>query len=58
VEEITYFGIELNLSANGYYNLERMLGAAIRHGAQTGICGTCMDARAIREEQLLEGAHR
>jgi uncharacterized protein involved in oxidation of intracellular sulfur len=43
---------------NGYYNLERMLGAAIRHGAQTGICGTCMDARAIRDEQLLEGAHR
>ena len=25
---------------NGYYNLERMLGAALRHGAQVGICGT------------------
>ena len=43
---------------NGYYNLERMLGAAIRHGAQVGICGTCMDARAIREEQLIEGTRR
>ena len=31
---------------NGYYNLERMLAAAIRHGAQIGLCGTCMDARA------------
>jgi uncharacterized protein involved in oxidation of intracellular sulfur len=43
---------------NGYYNLERMLGAAIHHGAQVGLCGTCMDARAIREEQLVDGAQR
>ena len=43
---------------NGYYNLERMLGAAIRHGAVIGICGTCMDARAIRVEQLIEGTRR
>ena len=43
---------------NGYYNLERMLGAALRQGAQVGICGTCMDARAIREEQLIEGTRR
>jgi len=43
---------------NGYYNLERMVGAAIRHGAEIGLCGTCMDARAIREEQLVDGARR
>ena len=43
---------------NGYYNLERMLGAALRHGAQVSICGTCMDARAIREEQLIEDTRR
>ena len=43
---------------DGYYNLERMLAAAIRRGAQVGLCGTCMDARAIREDQLVEGAHR
>jgi uncharacterized protein involved in oxidation of intracellular sulfur len=43
---------------NGYYNLERMLGAAIRQGADVGLCGTCMDARAIREEQLVEGTRR
>ena len=35
---------------NGYYNLERMLHAAIAHGAQVGLCGTCMDARAIHED--------
>jgi uncharacterized protein involved in oxidation of intracellular sulfur len=42
----------------GYYNLERMLDAVIRHGAQVGLCGTCMDARALREEQLVTGARR
>jgi uncharacterized protein involved in oxidation of intracellular sulfur len=43
---------------NGYYNLERLLGSAIRHGAAVGLCGTCMDARAINENQLIEGARR
>jgi uncharacterized protein involved in oxidation of intracellular sulfur len=43
---------------DGYYNLERMLAAAIQRGAEVGLCGTCMDARAIREEQLIAGARR
>ncbi len=43
---------------DGYYNLERMLAAAIHRGAEVGLCGTCMDARAIREDQLVEGARR
>jgi uncharacterized protein involved in oxidation of intracellular sulfur len=43
---------------NGYYNLERMLSAAIRHGAEVALCGTCMDARAIHDDQLVEGARR
>ena len=43
---------------DGYYNLERMLAAAIHRGAEVGLCGTCMDARAIRDEQLVDGARR
>ena len=43
---------------NGYYNLERMLAAAIQHGAEVGLCGTCMDARAISDDQLIDGTHR
>ena len=43
---------------NGYYHLDRMLGSALRHGAQVGLCGTCMDARAIDEGQIVEGARR
>jgi uncharacterized protein involved in oxidation of intracellular sulfur len=43
---------------NGYYNLERMLGACIRHGAEVALCGTCMDARAVTERQLVRAARR
>ena len=43
---------------NGYYNLERLLASAIKHDATAGLCGTCMDARGITEDSLVEGAHR
>jgi uncharacterized protein involved in oxidation of intracellular sulfur len=43
---------------DGYYNLERMLAAAIRRGADVGLCGTCMDARGIRDEHVIGGAQR
>jgi uncharacterized protein involved in oxidation of intracellular sulfur len=43
---------------NGYYHLDRMLGSALRHAAQVGLCGTCMDARAIDESEIVEGANR
>ncbi len=43
---------------NGYYNLERMLQSLVRHKVEIGICGTCMDARGIAVEELVEGARR
>ena len=43
---------------NGYYNIERMVASAIKRGATVGLCGTCMDARGLTEEQLVDGAHR
>jgi uncharacterized protein involved in oxidation of intracellular sulfur len=42
----------------GFYNLETMLGAVVRHEGLIGVCGTCMDARGIAADDLLEGAHR
>lgn len=42
----------------GYYNLERMITVAVRHGAECGACGTCMDARAVTEDSLIPGVHR
>jgi uncharacterized protein involved in oxidation of intracellular sulfur len=43
---------------SGYYNIERMLKALVARGARIGICGTCMDARGIKAEALVEGTHR
>jgi len=43
---------------NGYYHLDRMLVLALRHGAQVGLCGTCMDARGIDEGEIVEGTRR
>ena len=43
---------------NGYYNLERMVASAIKRDAAVGLCGTCMDARGLQAEQLVDGARR
>jgi uncharacterized protein involved in oxidation of intracellular sulfur len=43
---------------NGYYNVNRMLHELTRHKAEIGVCGTCMDARGIAVDELVEGAKR
>lgn len=43
---------------DGYYNIERMLKIVARKGGEIGVCGTCMDARGITAEQLVEGAEK
>lgn len=43
---------------NGFYHLDRMLSSAAHHGAQVGLCGTCMDARGIDEGEIVEAARR
>ena len=42
----------------GYYNIQIMLTRVLRANGQVGVCGTCMDARAITVAELIEGAHR
>lgn len=42
----------------GYYSLERMLKIFRAKGGETGVCGTCMDARGLSDDELVEGAHR
>ena len=43
---------------NGYYHLDRMIAAAVRHGAEIGCCGTCLDARGLPDDMLTDGARR
>ena len=40
---------------NGYYNIERMIKGAIKKGTQVKICGSCAEARGIKEAPLIEG---
>lgn len=42
----------------GYYNTEVMLRAPTRRGALVGVCGSCMDARGITDEELAEHTAR
>lgn len=42
---------------DGHYHLDRML-KGLLHRAQVGWCGTCLDARGLSEELLVDGAHR
>lgn len=41
---------------NGYYNIERMLKIAIAGGAKVKICGSCAEARGLKNTPLIEGA--
>ena len=43
---------------DGYYHLDRMIQAARHRGAEIGCCGTCLDARGLTEDRLVEGARR
>jgi uncharacterized protein involved in oxidation of intracellular sulfur len=42
----------------GYYNLERMIRGCIVKQVPIGACGTCLDARGMTDEPLVEGARR
>jgi uncharacterized protein involved in oxidation of intracellular sulfur len=42
----------------GYYSIGDMLSAVIRRQGEVAVCGTCMDARGMAEERLIEGAVR
>ena len=42
---------------NGYYNIELMLKTVLRNGKAL-LCGTCLDARGLNENELIEGTQR
>jgi uncharacterized protein involved in oxidation of intracellular sulfur len=42
----------------GYYNVERMLKGVLTKDGEVLLCGSCMDARGIKEAELVEGCRR
>jgi uncharacterized protein involved in oxidation of intracellular sulfur len=45
-------------TADGYYNVERMLRRVLAGSGKVLLCGTCMDARGVDEQALIAGAQR
>ncbi|MFP5335906.1 MAG: DsrE/DsrF/TusD sulfur relay family protein [Actinomycetes bacterium] len=43
---------------DGYYTLDRMLKGLLRHGGRIACCGTCLDARGLTEDNLIDNAPR
>lgn len=43
---------------DGFYNIERMLRRVLSSNGRVLMCGTCMDARGLTQEAMIEGAAR
>ena len=43
---------------DGYYNMERMLKRVPAGTGRLLLCGTCMDARGLGDDDIIEGAER
>ncbi|OOY44192.1 hypothetical protein BOV91_02035 [Solemya velum gill symbiont] len=41
----------------GFYNVELMINAVVRKGSVL-LCGTCMDARGLKESEVIAGCKR
>ncbi|MDX1439940.1 MAG: DsrE family protein [Rubricoccaceae bacterium] len=45
-------------TAEGYYNVERMLRAVTRKGGEVALCGSCLDARGLKGATFVDGCSR
>lgn len=43
---------------DGYYNIERMLKRMTLGNNRVLLCGTCMDARGMTDDEVIKGAQR
>lgn len=43
---------------DGYYNVERMLKRVVVGKGAIALCGTCMDARGMIDDDVMDGARR
>ncbi|MBI2306372.1 MAG: DsrE family protein [Rhodocyclales bacterium] len=44
--------------AEGYYNAADMVRLVAAAGGEVGLCGTCLTARGIGDDELVDGARR
>ena len=43
------------ITPQGYYNIERMIKSVLLKGGKVKICGSCAEARGIKDLQLIDG---
>ncbi len=43
---------------DGFYNVGRMLKGVLVKGGRVLVCGSCMDARGLTQDELLDGCQR
>ncbi|MDP6351966.1 MAG: DsrE family protein [Alphaproteobacteria bacterium] len=43
---------------DGYYNIERMVKGVLAAKGEVVLCGTCMDARGVGDNEIIAGARR
>ncbi len=48
-------GLANQTTPQGFYNLERMLKSVLAKGGKVKACGSCVEARGLRNLQLVEG---
>lgn len=48
-------GLPNQNTPQGYYNIERMIKSVVTKGGKIKACGTCADARGIKNVQLVDG---
>ncbi len=48
-------GLRNQKTHEGFYNIARMLSVLVRRKVEVHACGTCLEARGISEDMLVEG---
>ena len=48
-------GLPSQKTPSGYYNIETMLKSVINQGVKVKACGMCMEARGLKQLNLIEG---
>jgi len=53
--DAVYCALPAQTTAEGYYNIERMLKYVLKRGGEVKACGVCAEARGIDKLQFQEG---
>jgi len=51
-------GVSGQVTPSGHYNIQRTLKGLTVRPVRIGLCGSCVDARGVKAENLVEGAKR